>query len=167
MLVHVFSEIVDERNFLFQFRWMISNRTESLSEVFVDILQFVAIFMQDNTCWIVIQNTNRIVAKRVPLEIYYQVVIKYESYYMTHKLTDSTVGIVVVGSRLCKSDRFQYKRSLNGDPKQQKKAETESGKPEFRSLLTKCPPLKKFNSGTLMKNGRRHGRGHLAITVRI
>ena len=47
MLVHVFSEIVDERNFLFQFRWMISNRTESLSEVFVDILQFVAIFMQD------------------------------------------------------------------------------------------------------------------------
>ena len=50
MLVHVFSEIVDERNFLFQFRWMISNRTESLSEVLVDILQFVAIFMQDNTC---------------------------------------------------------------------------------------------------------------------
>ena len=77
MLVHVFSEIVDERNFLFQFRWMISNRTESLSEVFVDILQFVAIFMQDNTCWIVIQNTNRIVAQRVPLKIYYQVVISY------------------------------------------------------------------------------------------
>lgn len=87
MLVHVFSEIVDERNFLFQFRWMISNRTESLSEVFVDILQFVAIFMQDNTCWIVIQNTNRIVAQRVPLKNYYQVVIKYESYCMTYKKT--------------------------------------------------------------------------------
>ena len=87
MLVHVFSEIVDERNFLFQFRWMISNRTESLSEVLVDILQFVAIFMQDNTCWIVIQNTNRIVAQRVPLKIYYQVVIKYESYCMTYKKT--------------------------------------------------------------------------------
>ena len=76
MLVHVFSEIVDERNFLFQFRWMISNRTESLSEVFVDILQFVAIFMQDNTCWIVIQNTNGIVAQRVSLKIYNKMVPK-------------------------------------------------------------------------------------------
>ena len=70
---------------------------------------------------------------------------------MTHKLTGLIKGIVVVGSRLCKSDRFRYKRSLNGDPKQQKKSESDSGVPEFRSLLTKCPPLKKFNSGTLKK----------------
>ena len=84
MLVHVFSEIVDERNLLFQFKWMISNRTESLSEVFVDILQFVAIFMQDNTCWIVIQNTNGIVAQRVPLKIYYQMTINYDSKNMSH-----------------------------------------------------------------------------------
>ena len=86
MLVHVFSEIVDERNLLFQFRWMISNRTESLSEVFVDILQFVAIFMQDNTCWIVIQNTNGIVAQRVPLKIYYQMTINFDSYLWQNNL---------------------------------------------------------------------------------
>ena len=72
---------------------------------------------------------------------------------MTHEFTDQIVGIVVVGSRLCKSDRFRYKRSLNGEPKQQKKPESESGVPEFRSLLTKCPPLKKFNSGMLTENG--------------
>ena len=75
-----------------------------------------------------------------------------ESHNMTHivwVILQSSLGIVVVGSRLCKSDRFRYKRSLNGEQKPQKKIENESSLPEFRSLLTKVPPLKKFNSGSL------------------
>ena len=61
-------------------------------------------------------------------------------------------GIVVVGSRLCKSDRFRYKRSLNGESKPPKTIEKDSGVPEFRTLLKKCPPLRAFNSGSLTKN---------------
>lgn len=63
----------------------------------------------------------------------------------------ANIGIVVVGSRLCKSDRFRYKRSLNGDQKQQKKTESTSGIPEIRILLQKCPQVRKFNSVAFKK----------------
>ena len=66
MLVHVFAEVVDERDLLLDCLREVILGEEALLELFVQVLHVVGIGMQHRSCGVVEQNSDRVIAQHKP-----------------------------------------------------------------------------------------------------
>ena len=65
MLIHVFAEVIYERDFLLQFGRVVRLREDSFVEIFVHVSQLFPVLMQDHPCRVVIEDTSRVVRQVV------------------------------------------------------------------------------------------------------